>query len=60
MIISTHLICHYEHASLFFIIYVIVLVESHWSWNKTITAFAFVQYENLFVLENSYCTQDMT
>ena len=24
-----------------------------WSWNKTITAFAFVQYENLFALENS-------
>ena len=25
---------------------------THWSWNKTITAFAFVQYENLFAWEN--------
>ena len=32
----------------------IFLPWGHWSWNKTITAFAFVQYENLFAFENSY------
>ena len=46
----------------------IFLPWGHWSWNKTITAFAFVQYESLFALVQyefshankfSYCTQAM-
>ena len=40
-----------------FFIWKIGLFFYHWSWNKTITTFAFVQYENLFAFEDSYWTR---